>query len=165
MRLLDEKIPSETIFKHFVDSIIERMNMIFGLIMLLSVVAGILSGEHFHSFMAGFGIAAVAIGTAYWLAFRTTRHPQLALLMLLVAMAAKLAITVMGVVWVVKAGILSSPFVFSLSYLFFSIVVSYAYFKLREYQMSVVAKRNTVVFSTSIQPSSTVVTSAMTAKI
>ncbi|SMY33794.1 hypothetical protein PMAL9190_01253 [Photobacterium malacitanum] len=139
--------------------------MIFGLIMLLSVVAGILSGEHFHSFMAGFGIAAVAIGTAYWLAFRTTRYPQLALLMLLVAMMAKLAITVTGVVWVVKAGVLSSPFVFSLSYLFFSIVVSYAYFKLREYQMSVVEKRNTIVFSSVKKPSSTVVSTVMTAKI
>ena len=139
--------------------------MVFGLIMLLSVVAGILSGEHFHSFMAGFGIAAVAIGTAYWLAFRTTRYPQLALLMLLVAMMAKLAITVTGVVWVVKAGVLSSPFVFSLSYLFFSIVVSYAYFKLREYQMSVVEKRNTIVFSSVKKPSSTVVSAVMTAKI
>lgn len=120
--------------------------MIFWVIILLSIVAGILSGDHFHSFMAGFGIAAIAIGSAYWLAFRATRYPQLALLMLLVAMAAKLVITVMGVMWVIKANIISSPFVFSLSYLFFSIVVTYGYFKLREYQMSVVAKRNTVVF-------------------
>ncbi len=136
--------------------------MIFGLIIFLSIVAGILSGEHFHSFMAGFGIAAVAIGTAYWLAFRVTRYPQLALLMLLVAMTAKLIVTVVGVMWVVKANMISSPFVFSLSYLFFSIVVTYGYFKLREYQMSVAAKRNTVVFSTSM-PSS--VTLATTTKI
>lgn len=140
--------------------------MIFGLIMLLSIVAGILSGAHFHSFMAGFGIAAIAIGTAYWLAFRATRYPQLALLMILVAMTVKLVITVMGVMWVVKANIISSPFVFSLSYLFFSIVVTYGYFKLREYQMSVAAKRNTVVFSTSM-PTSTALAPATgaTAKI
>lgn len=132
--------------------------MIFGLVILLSIVAGILSGEHFHSFMAGFGIAAIAIGTAYWLAFRATRYPQLALLMLLVAMMAKLVITVIGVIWVVKANLLSSPFVFSLSYLFFSIVVSYGYFKLREYQMSVAEKRNTIVFSTPIKRTVTMIT-------
>ncbi|OBU30873.1 hypothetical protein [Photobacterium kishitanii] len=137
--------------------------MIFGLIMLLSVVAGILSGEHFHSFIAGFGIAAIAIGTAYWLAFRATRYPQLALLMLLVAMTAKLAVTVTGVMWVVQTNMMSSPFVFSLSYLFFSIVVSYCYFKLREYQMSVATKRNTVVFSTSTQQESALMTSTATA--
>ncbi|MEC6831182.1 NADH:ubiquinone oxidoreductase [Photobacterium toruni] len=136
--------------------------MVFGLIMLLSVVAGILSGEHFHSFMAGFGIAAIAIGIAYWLAFRATRYPQLALLMLLVAMMAKLGITVTGVIWVVKANMISSPFVFSLSYLFFSIVVSYGYFKLREYQMSIAANRNTIVFTTAVQRTATVPTSTVT---
>ncbi|MCD9537257.1 NADH:ubiquinone oxidoreductase [Photobacterium carnosum] len=131
--------------------------MIFGLIILLSIVAGILSGEHFHSFMAGFGIAAVAIGTAYWLAFRATRYPQLALLMLLVAMIAKLGITVTGVVLVIKTNLISSPFIFSLSYLFFSIVVSYGYFKLREYQMSVAEKRNTVVSATAIKRTATLI--------
>lgn len=136
--------------------------MIFGLIILLSIVAGILSGEHFHSFMAGFGIAAVAIGTAYWLAFRTTRYPQLALLMLLVAMVAKLVITVTGVIWVVKADLLSSPFVFSLSYLFFSIVVSYGYFKLREYQMSITEKRNPVIFATPIKRTATLIAPTIT---
>ncbi|SKA15389.1 NADH:ubiquinone oxidoreductase [Photobacterium toruni] len=136
--------------------------MVFGLIMLLSVVAGILSGEHFHSFMAGFGIAAIAIGIAYWLAFRATRYPQLALLMLLVAMMAKLGITVTGVIWVVKANMISSPFVFSLSYLFFSIVVSYGYFKLREYQMSIAANRNTIVFTTAVQRTATLPTSTVT---
>ncbi|MEC6813502.1 NADH:ubiquinone oxidoreductase [Photobacterium toruni] len=136
--------------------------MVFGLIMLLSVVAGILSGEHFHSFMAGFGIAAIAIGIAYWLAFRATRYPQLALLMLLVAMMAKLGITVTGVIWVVKANMISSPFVFSLSYLFFSIVVSYGYFKLREYQMAIAANRNTIVFTTAVQRTATLPTSTVT---
>ncbi len=142
--------------------IISEGNMVFGLIMLLSVVAGILSGEHFHSFMAGFGIAAIAIGIAYWLAFRATRYPQLALLMLLVAMMAKLGITVTGVIWVVKANMISSPFVFSLSYLFFSIVVSYGYFKLREYQMSIAANRNTIVFTTAVQRTATLPTSTVT---
>ncbi len=142
--------------------IISEGNMVFGLIMLLSVVAGILSGEHFHSFMAGFGIAAIAIGIAYWLAFRATRYPQLALLMLLVAMMAKLGITVTGVIWVVKANMISSPFVFSLSYLFFSIVVSYGYFKLREYQMAIAANRNTIVFTTAVQRTATLPTSTVT---
>ncbi|MGF1830854.1 NADH:ubiquinone oxidoreductase [Photobacterium angustum] len=115
--------------------------MKLALIFLLSSIGGVLSGDHFHSFAAGFGIAAVSVGTAYWLAFRSTRYPQLALLLLLVGMMAKLTITIVGVMWGLKAEVINSPFVFSLSYLFFSIVVTYGYFKLREFQMSMAAKR------------------------
>lgn len=120
---------------------IGEANMKLALIFLLSSIGGVLSGDHFHSFAAGFGIAAVSVGTAYWLAFRSTRYPQLALLLLLVGMMAKLAITIAGVMWGLKAEVINSPFVFSLSYLFFSIVVTYGYFKLREFQMSMAAKR------------------------
>ncbi|EAR53280.1 hypothetical protein SKA34_04660 [Photobacterium sp. SKA34] len=120
--------------------------MKLALIFLLSSIGGVLSGEHFHSFAAGFGIAAISVGTAYWLAFRSTRFPQLALLLLLIGMMAKLTITIVGVMWGLKAEVINSPFVFSLSYLFFSIAVTYGYFKLREYQMSMAAKR--VVFNT-----------------
>ncbi|KLV03440.1 NADH:ubiquinone oxidoreductase [Photobacterium aquae] len=111
--------------------------MKLGLILLLSSLAGVLSGEHFHSFMAGFGIAAIAVGTAYWLAFRcSTRYPQLALLMLLMGLMAKIGVTITGVMWGLEANLINSPFVFSLSYLFFSIVVTYLYSRLREFQMA-----------------------------
>ena len=116
-------------------------NMKLALIFLLSSIGGVLSGDHFHSFAAGFVIAAVSVGTAYWLAFRSTRYPQLALLLLLMGMMAKLSITIVGVMWGLKAEVINSPFVFSLSYLFFSIVVTYSYFKLREFQMSMASKR------------------------
>ncbi|WP_064608855.1 hypothetical protein [Photobacterium sp. J15] len=111
--------------------------MKFALIFLISSLGGVLSGEHFHSFMAGFGIAAVAVGTGYWLAFRcSTRYPQLALLMLLMGMMAKMGVTIAGVMWGLEANVINSPIVFSLSYLFFSIVVTYLYSKLREFQMA-----------------------------
>lgn len=120
-------------------------NMKLVLIFLLSSIGGALSGEHFHSFAAGFGIAAVSVGTAYWLAFRSTRYPQLALLLLLMGMMAKLTITIVGVMWGLKAEVINSPFVFSLSYLFFSIVVTYGYFKLREFQMAMAEKRVVII--------------------
>ncbi|KMV31497.1 NADH:ubiquinone oxidoreductase [Photobacterium swingsii] len=110
--------------------------MKLGLIFLISIVAGIFSGEHYHSFVAGFAVAAIAVGSGYWLAFRSsTRYPQLALLMLLLGLVAKMVVTVVGVMWSLEANLINSPIVFSLSYLFFSIVVTYGYSKLREYQM------------------------------
>ncbi|MGF1682826.1 NADH:ubiquinone oxidoreductase [Photobacterium minamisatsumaniensis] len=110
--------------------------MKFGLIFLLSAVAGVLSGEHFHSFMVGFGVAAIAVGAGYWLSFRcSVRYPQLALLMLLMGLTAKIGVTIIGVMWGLEANLINSPFIFSLSYLFFSIVVTYSYFKLREFQL------------------------------
>lgn len=111
--------------------------MKFGLIFLLSSLGGVLSGEHFHSFMAGFGIASIAVGTGYWLAFRcSTRYPQLALMLLLMGMMAKMGVTITGVMWGLEANLINSPIVFALSYLFFSIVVTYLYSKLREFQMA-----------------------------
>ncbi|MGF1723475.1 NADH:ubiquinone oxidoreductase [Photobacterium nomapromontoriensis] len=111
--------------------------MKFGLILLFSTFAGVLSGEHFHSFMAGFGIAAIAVGSAYWLAFRcSARYPQLAFLMLLMGLMAKIGVTITGVLWGIEAQVINSPFVFSLSYLFFAIVVTYLYSVLRERQMA-----------------------------
>lgn len=117
--------------------------MKFALIFLFSTFAGVLSGEHFHSFMAGFGIAAIAVGTAYWLAFRcSARYPQLAFLMLLMGMMAKIGVTIAGVLWGLEAKLINSPFVFSLSYLFFSIVVTYLYSTLRERQMARTAAKS-----------------------
>ena len=110
--------------------------MKLALILLLSTTAGVFSGEHFHSFMAGLGIAAIAVGSAYWLAFRcSTRYPQLAFLMLLMGLMAKIGVTITGVMWGLKADVINSPFVFSLSYLFFSIIVTYLYSVWREFTM------------------------------
>ncbi|MDO6706696.1 NADH:ubiquinone oxidoreductase [Photobacterium sp. 1_MG-2023] len=110
--------------------------MKFLFILLISVIAGVLSGEHFHSFMAGFGVASLAVGVAYWLAFRSTQYPQMAFLLLLTGLMAKLGVTVFGVMWGLENQVIHSPFVFALSYLFFSIVATYGYFKLREFQLN-----------------------------
>ncbi|WP_330960120.1 NADH:ubiquinone oxidoreductase [Photobacterium sp. 53610] len=110
--------------------------MKFLFIFLVSVVAAVLSGEHFHSFMAGFGVASLAVGVAYWLAFRSTRYPQLAFMLLLSGLMAKMGVTVLGVMWGLENQIINSPLVFALSYLFFSVVATYIYFKLREFQLS-----------------------------
>lgn len=127
--------------------------MKFGLIFLMSTLGGVLSGEHIHSFMAGFGIASVAVGSGYWLAFRcSTRYPQLALMLLLMGMMAKMAVTIAGVMWGIEADVINSPIIFALSYLFFSIVVTYLYSRLREFQMaraSIAAKARKLVLKTS----------------
>ena len=107
--------------------------MAFFVVVFLSVVGGILAGDHFHSYMVGFSLATMAVGCCYWLSFRHTNYPQLALLMLISGFAVKMGITVFGVMWSLERELLTSPFVFSLSYLFFSLVATYGYFKYREY--------------------------------
>lgn len=107
--------------------------MAFFAVIFLSVVGGILAGDHFHSYMVGFSLATVAVGCCYWLSFRHTKYPQLALLLLISGFAVKLGITVFGVMWSLERELITSPFVFALSYLFFSLVATYGYFKYREF--------------------------------
>ncbi|SFO83260.1 NADH:ubiquinone oxidoreductase [Enterovibrio norvegicus] len=107
--------------------------MAFFLVVFLSVVGGILAGEHVHSYMVGFSLATVAVGCCYWLSFRHTNYPQLALLLLISGFAVKMGITVFGVMWSLERELIASPFVFALSYLFFSLVATYGYFKYREF--------------------------------
>ena len=102
------------------------------LIIMASISAGVLSAEHLHSFMLGLSISALAVGSCYWFAFRTTRFPQLALLLLICGMLSKLTITVIGVSWSMSEELITSPLVFALSYLFFSLVVAYLWFSYRD---------------------------------
>ncbi len=102
------------------------------LILIMSLSAGVASAEHFHSFLLGMSVAALAVGSCYWFAFRSTRIPQLAVFLLLCGMLAKLTVTVVGVMWGLSADLITSPFVFALSYLFFSIIVTYLWFSYRE---------------------------------
>ena len=102
------------------------------LILMASLLAGVASAEHFHSFLLGLSIAALAVGSCYWFAFRSTRFPQLGLLLLMCGMLAKLIVTVIGVSWGMSAELITSPFIFALSYLFFSIVVTYLWFSYRD---------------------------------
>ncbi len=102
------------------------------LLLIASVSAGVASAEHFHSFMLGLSIASLAVGSCYFIAFRSSRFPQLALFLLICGMLSKLAITVTGVLWGMSADIITSPIVFALSYFFFSLVVTYLWFTYRE---------------------------------
>lgn len=102
------------------------------LITLLSVSGGVAAADHFHSFMLGLSIASLAVGSCYWFAFRSSRYPQLAFVLLGAGMLAKLAVTVAGVVWGMSQQLITSPFVFALSYLFFSIVTTYLWFAYRD---------------------------------
>ena len=102
------------------------------LIILASLVGGVVSAEHLHSFVLGLSIAALAVGSCHWFAFRSTRFPQLGLLLLMCGMLAKLTVTVIGVSWGISAELITSPFIFALSYLFFSIVVTYLWFSYRD---------------------------------
>ena len=102
------------------------------LILLMSISGGVAAADHIHSFLFGFYVASLAVGSCYWLAFRSTRFPQLALVLLLCGFFAKIAVTVAGVSWGISNDAISSPFVFSLSYLFFSMVATYMWFAYRE---------------------------------
>ena len=102
------------------------------LILLASVSAGVASADHFHSFMLGLAVSALAVGSCYWFCFRSTRFPALAVVLLLCGMLSKLAITVSGVMIGVNEGLMTSPLVFSLTYLYFSIVITYLWFSYRQ---------------------------------
>ncbi|WP_070969384.1 NADH:ubiquinone oxidoreductase [Vibrio sonorensis] len=107
------------------------------LIIMTSISAGVASADHLHSFMLGLSISALAVGSCYWFAFRTTRFPQFALALLMCGMLAKLVVTLVGVTWSFSAGLITSPLVFGLSYLYFSIAITYLWFS---YKSSVIGK-------------------------
>ncbi|WP_428773843.1 NADH:ubiquinone oxidoreductase [Vibrio sp.] len=102
------------------------------LILMASLSAGVASADHLNSFMLGLSISALAVGSCYWFAFRTTRFPHLALFLLICGALSKLSITVAGVAWGMSANLITSPLVFTLSYLFFSLVVTYLWFSYRD---------------------------------
>ncbi|GAB2643522.1 NADH:ubiquinone oxidoreductase [Vibrio panuliri] len=102
------------------------------LILMASISAGAASADHIHSFMLGLSVASLAVGSCYWFAFRTTRFPEFAVFLLICGLFSKLAITIAGVAFGISQALITSPFVFVLSYLFFSLVVSYLWFAYRD---------------------------------
>ncbi|MCY9844032.1 NADH:ubiquinone oxidoreductase [Vibrio caribbeanicus] len=98
------------------------------ILLVMSIIAGIASAEHFHSFLLGLYVSTLAVGSCYWFAFRSTKFPELALLLLIAGLFSKITITVVGVSWGMSQDIISSPFIFALSYLFFSIVATFLWF-------------------------------------
>jgi hypothetical protein len=110
--------------------------MVFLVITALTVLGGVLAGEHFHSYLLGFGVASTAVGVGYWFTFRSTHYPQFALFLLLLGVVAKIAVTAAGVLLGLKHSLITSPFVFSLSYLFFLFASTYCYFRYREYWLT-----------------------------
>lgn len=106
------------------------------IILMMSITAGFASADHLHSFLLGLYISTTAVGACYWFAFRSSRFPQLALLLLICGLFAKIAITVGGVAWGMSQELISSPFVFALSYLFFSVVATYLWFAHRDKKMT-----------------------------
>ncbi|ARV74304.1 hypothetical protein [Vibrio campbellii] len=102
------------------------------LLLMASVSAGVASADHIHSFMLGLSIASLAVGSCYFFAFRSSRFPEFALFLLICGMLSKLMITVIGVMWGMSAELITSPIVFALSYLFFSLSVTYLWFSYRQ---------------------------------
>lgn len=102
------------------------------LILMASISAGVISADHLLSFMLGLTVASLAVGSCYWFAFRTTRFPELALLLLLCGIFSKIIITTLGIVIGVQTAMITSPLVFALSYLFFSLVVTFLWFNYRD---------------------------------
>ncbi|MBF9002077.1 NADH:ubiquinone oxidoreductase [Vibrio nitrifigilis] len=110
------------------------------LILMASVSGGVASADHFHSFLLGLSIATLAVGCCHWFAFRSSKFPELALVLLICGLLAKIGVTVAGVMWGVSAQVITSPLVFALSYLFFSIVATYLWFRYQGYLLSVKQK-------------------------
>ncbi|MCA2015696.1 NADH:ubiquinone oxidoreductase [Vibrio tritonius] len=110
------------------------------LVLMTSVSAGVASGDHFHSFLLGLGVATLAVGCCHWFAFRSSKFPELALFLLICGLLAKIAITVVGVMWGLSHDLITSPLVFALSYLFFSIVATYVWFRYQEYLLTIKQK-------------------------
>ncbi|MDD9197224.1 NADH:ubiquinone oxidoreductase [Aliivibrio sp. S3MY1] len=106
------------------------------LIFLVSTLGGVAAAEHFHSFLLGLSIASLAVGCCHWFAFRTTRYPQMALLLLMLGLFSKMAVTIVGVMMALDAELITSPFIFAVSYLFFSIVATYLWFKIKDRKIS-----------------------------
>ncbi|OLQ88791.1 NADH:ubiquinone oxidoreductase [Vibrio ponticus] len=102
------------------------------LILMASISVGAASADHLHSFMLGLSVAALAVGSCYWFAFRTTRFPHLAMFLLICGLLAKVTVTVLGVAFGISQALITSPLVFALSYLFFSLVVTYLWFSYRD---------------------------------
>ncbi len=102
------------------------------LILMTSLSAGVASAAHIYSFLLGMSVAALAVGSCYWFAFRSTRVPELAVFLLVCGLLSKLTVTVVGVMWGLSAELITSPLVFALSYLFFSITVTYLWFSYRD---------------------------------
>ncbi|NLS13451.1 NADH:ubiquinone oxidoreductase [Vibrio sp. SM6] len=101
-------------------------------VLCASISAGYASADHLYSFLIGLYIAALAVSACYWFAFRSSRFPQLALFLLLCGMLAKLGVTVFGTIWALSRDLISSPFIYSLSYLFFSIAITYLWFSYKD---------------------------------
>ncbi|MEH0675294.1 NADH:ubiquinone oxidoreductase [Vibrio scophthalmi] len=101
------------------------------LILMMSVSAGVASADHFHSFLLGVSIATLAVASCYWCAFQRVQFPQLALAMLILGLFAKFFVAAAGVLFGVSQGLITSPLVFVMSYLYFSIVATYLWYRYR----------------------------------
>ncbi len=97
-------------------------------------VAILASAEHFPSLLLGSLTAITAVAGCYGLAFSRARFPEQGLLLLFCGLLFKFAITIIGVVWGMAMGWMTSPAIFALSYLIFSIAATSLGFYLRSRQ-------------------------------
>lgn len=127
--------------------------MKYFIILMVSLLAGVLAADHIGAFLLGLGVSSLAVGCCHWFAFRSSKFPQLALALLMCGLFAKITVTVVGVMWGVSANLMTSPFVFALSYLFFSIVATYLWFRYQEYMTSIkLSVRNSMQNADSATP-------------
>ncbi|MFA0084699.1 NADH:ubiquinone oxidoreductase [Vibrio sp. 10N.286.49.C2] len=108
-----------------------------GMLLGFSFGAGYIAADHIHSYMLGFSIAALAVGACYLIAFASTKYPQFAMGLLLLGTMAKLTVTVVGVGIGISFELISSPLIFSLSYLFYLIAVTYLWFSFKDSRMPI----------------------------
>ncbi|MEC6832159.1 hypothetical protein VXS06_10340 [Photobacterium toruni] len=120
------------------------------IIAITMIALAILFSEHFHSFSVGFTLAIVAVSCSYLIAYQAIRQPQYAMSFLVVAALTKLAITVMGVIWVFSANIIHSPLTFLVAYTLFSVVITYFISRYRAHRRDISDQQQREIFQTGL---------------
>ncbi len=109
---------------------------VFYTILILSALGVIyLYIEHLHSFLLGFGIAALAVGAYYHISFFSTRWPVLSYILIGGGIIVKFMITIFGVVFSMKQGWVTSPLIFIVTYFFFLLFLSFVGFFHKQKQL------------------------------
>ncbi|OBU10014.1 hypothetical protein AYY19_09300 [Photobacterium aquimaris] len=120
------------------------------IIAITMIALAVLFSEHFHSFSVGFSLAIVAVSCGYLIAYQAILRPQYAMSFLVTAALVKLAITVIGVIWVFTADIIHSPLTFLIAYTLFSVIITYAVSRYRAHRRDISDQQQREIFHTGL---------------
>ncbi|MDR9826686.1 NADH:ubiquinone oxidoreductase [Vibrio sp. FNV 38] len=98
--------------------------MKIALALVVLTLFGFTSIEHADAFAAGSVIALLSLSACYWVAFRPTKVPELAISLLFLGLLAKLVITSLGLSVTFLTELASSPLIAVVAYFYTSIGVT-----------------------------------------